>query len=81
MSAKHLDDWLDPYYIQVSKQEAARIIGRSPTELDRLRKSDPDCPPGFKTGPDRFAKVMFRLSEVYAYSDLLIARCKASNEQ
>lgn len=66
------NQFVDPAYVQVSKQEAAAIIGRSPTEFDRLRKKDPRCPKGFKTGTDRMARVLFRLSDVYAYSDALM---------
>lgn len=62
----------DPTYVQVSRKEAAAIIGRSPTEFDRLRKKDKRCPKGHKAGDGRMARVMFRLSDVYRYSEQLI---------
>ncbi|MDX1558724.1 MAG: hypothetical protein R3193_07455 [Marinobacter sp.] len=62
----------DPQYVQVSRKEAAAIIGRSPTEFDRLRKNDTRCPKGHKAGNGRMARVMFRLSDVYRYSEKLI---------
>ncbi|MDR5858177.1 hypothetical protein FZZ93_01255 [Halomonas eurihalina] len=72
-----INQWLDPKYVQISRKEAARILGRSPTEFDRLRKMDPDCPTGFKTGTERGARVLFRLSEIYRYSEILIERAQA----
>ncbi|MCK2183553.1 hypothetical protein [Halomonas getboli] len=72
-----INQWLDPKYVQISRKEAARIIGRSPTEFDRLRKTDSDCPKGFKTGDSRGAPVLFRLSEVYRYSEVLMERAQA----
>ena len=75
---KDAHDWIDPRFVQISRTEAARILGRSPTEFDRMRKSDPECPKGFKDGSDRGARVRFRLSDVYAYSDTLMNR--ASND-
>jgi hypothetical protein len=62
----------DPKYVQVSRKDAAAIIGRSPTEFDRLRKRDKRCPKGHKAGHGRMARVMFRLSDVYRYSEQLI---------
>lgn len=72
-----VNEWLDPKYVQVSRKEAAAIIGRSPTEFDRLRKDDPDCPTGFKTGTERGARVLFRLADVYRYSEKLMQRAQA----
>ncbi|WP_328187019.1 hypothetical protein [Marinobacter sp. OP 3.4] len=59
----------DPRYVQVRRQRAAEILGVSPSELDRLRKDDPDCPQGFKHSDARNSPVMFRLSDLYAYSE------------
>ncbi len=73
--------WLDPKFVQISRTEAARIIGRSPTEFDRLRKVDADCPKGFKDGVDRSARVRFRLSDVYRYSGILMARAEEAESQ
>lgn len=82
---KDTPGWIDPRFVQVSRTEAARILGRSPTEFDRMRKNDPECPKGFKDGADRGARVRFRLSEVYDYSDTLMSRAcndaDASEEQ
>lgn len=78
MSAEKIDNWLDPRYIQISRQEAARIIGRSLAEFDRLRKGDPECPAGYKTGKDRSARVLFRLSDIYAYSERLMSRTETT---
>ncbi len=74
MNTPDINDWLDPEYVQISRKEAARVIGRSPTEFDRLRKSDPACPRGFKTGKERGARVLFRLADIYRYSAILMAR-------
>ena len=60
-NAQKIDQWLDPEYIQVSRQEAARILGRSPKEFDRMRKDDAECPAGFKQGSERSARVLFQL--------------------
>lgn len=70
-------NWLDPEFVQISRKEAAKIIGRSPTEFDRLRKEDPDCPEGFKAGKERGARVMFRLADIYRYSEILMERARA----
>lgn len=64
---------IDPHHVQISRKQAATILGVSPSELDRLRKSDNRCPKGFKRDKERNARVYFRLSDVYAYSEALIA--------
>jgi len=71
----------DPKYVQVSRKEAAAIIGRSPTEFDRLRKRDDRCPKGHKAGNGRMARVMFRLSDVYRYSEQLIEDAKQADDR
>lgn len=82
MSNALLDQWLDPEYVQISRQEAARILGRSAKEFDRMRKNDPECPKGFKQGQDRGARVLFRLADIYRYSEVLMARMQESaNDQ
>lgn len=73
------EDWIDPRFVQISRKEAARILGRSLTEFDRMRKSDPDCPQGFKTGAGRSCSVLFRLSDIYSYSTALMERYSSSN--
>lgn len=65
---------LNPEYVQVSKAEAALILGISQSELDRRRKNDPDCPPGFKERDSQFSPVRFRLSEIYTYSEIIMNR-------
>lgn len=64
---------INPYHVQIPKKQAAIILGISVSELDRLRKSDPRCPKGHKRDPERLARVYFRLSDIYAYSEALIA--------
>lgn len=64
---------INPAYVQITKQEAAKILGFSVTELDRRRKSDPRCPKGFKERDDRMAPVRFRLSDIYTYSEAIMA--------
>ena len=71
----------DPKYVQVSRKEAAAIIGRSPTEFDRLRKRDDRCPKGHKAGNGRMARVLFRLSDVYRYSEQLIKDAKQEDDR
>ena len=66
----------DPKYVQVSRTEFAQIIGRSVSELDKIRKRDPRCPKGHKNGPGPRANVLFVLAEVYQYSELLINDAK-----
>ncbi|WP_447556385.1 hypothetical protein [Vreelandella sp. EE22] len=73
-NAQKIDQWLDPEFIQVTRQEAARILGRSPKEFDRLRKDDAECPKGFKQGEARSAHVLFRLADIYRYSQTLMER-------
>lgn len=64
---------INPAYVQVTKQEAAKILGRSVAEFDRLRVSDRECPEGFTNGKSRNSRVMFRLSDIYTYSAHLMA--------
>ena len=66
----------DPKYKQISRSEFADIIGRSTSELDKLRKRDPRCPKGHKNGAGPRANVLFVLAEVYEYSQLLIDDAK-----
>ena len=62
----------NPAYVQISKKEAAAILGFSERELDRRRKTDPRCPVGFKERHDRTAPVRFRLSDIYTYSETIM---------
>lgn len=68
MSAK-----LDPRYVQIGRKEAAGIIGRSVPEFDRLRRTDPRCPQGYKQSDARNATVRFRLADIYEYSEALMS--------
>lgn len=63
---------INPAYVQIGRKEAAAILGKSPTEFDRMRKTDPACPGGFTNGKGRTARVMFRLSDIYTYSEHLM---------
>lgn len=62
----------DPQYIQITKKEAATILGISVSELDRRRKFDLRCPSGFKDRDAAMAPVRFRLSDIYAYSEAIM---------
>lgn len=75
-SSQHESPWADPRYVQVTKSEAARILGRSVPEFDRLRRVDPRCPAGHKQTDARSAMVRFRLSDIYAYSDALMTQAE-----
>jgi len=61
----------DPAHCLVTKEEAAKILGMSIPKFDRLRKEDNRCPLGVPSGDGTISKVLFRLSEVYTYSDQL----------
>lgn len=63
---------INPAYVQITKKEAAAILGFSVAELDRRRKSDDRCPVGFKERDDRMAPVRFRLSDIYTYSEAIM---------
>lgn len=76
VDTQNIDQWLDPQYVQVSRKEAARILGRSTTEFDRLRMEDPECPKGFKESDHRQGRVYFRLSDIYEYSDRMMERAE-----
>jgi len=70
VSAQNLThDMIDPQYVQIRRKEAAFIVGVSIAEFDKLRKVDPACPKGFRNGKGRNSPVMFRLSDVYRYSE------------
>lgn len=69
---------IDPTYVQVRRKDAAQVLGVSAAEFDRLRKEDPMCPKGFQIGSGRNSPVMFRLSEIYAYSEYRISQAKAA---
>jgi len=64
--------YIDPRYVQITRKQAAMILGISPADFDRRRKSDKRCPAGFKENSDRFSRVKFRLSDIYKYSEAII---------
>ena len=68
------NQWVDPNYVLISKKQAASICGFSISEFDRRRTSDPDCPKGYKESMSRTSPVHFRLSDIYAYSELIMQR-------
>lgn len=65
-------DIINPAYVQISRKEAAAILGVSITEFNRMRKNDSRCPTGFKNSDSQFAQVKFRLSDIYVYSEALM---------
>ena len=65
---------LDPNYVQISRKEAAKVLGRSIADFDRLRKADPDFPQAYPTGPLRNSPIRFRLADIYSYSEQLMQR-------
>lgn len=74
--------WINPNYVQVGRKDAARILGMSLAEFNRLRQSDPECPKGFRNHEGRGAKVRFRLADIYRYSEyrMSVAEEPASRE-
>lgn len=73
----------DPDYVQISKSEAAEILGISNEELDSRRQSDDRCPKGFKDRENWMDPMRFRLSDIYRYSKTImetsIAACSDAN--
>lgn len=71
MKSEHID----PRFVQISKAEAAKVLGISVPEFDRRRKNDAKCPKGFKeNAEDQFSRVRFRLSDIYEYSEYLMSK-------
>lgn len=64
---------INPAYIQINKKDASQILGISVAELDRRRKTDKLCPTGFKSRDCQTAPVRFRLSDIYTYSEAIMA--------
>ena len=69
---------VDPQYIQVQRKQAAAILAVSPAEFDRMRIKDSRCPKGHTRGTEKFSRVYFRLSDIYAYSESLMTSSEAS---
>jgi len=58
----------DPAYVQISKTDAAHILGISIQELDRRREQDDRCPKGFRDWSHFPPVTRFCLADIYAYS-------------
>jgi len=67
---------LDPRKVQISRQQAAEILGVSLATFTRLRVSDPKCPKGYKYGKYRTSTVTFRLSEIYEYNEYRMSQAE-----
>lgn len=65
---------IDPAYVQITKKDAATILGMSTRTFDNVRLSDPDCPKGFKESDTHSSPLKFRLSDIYTYSELRMSR-------
>ncbi len=65
---------INPAYVQISKKEAATILGVGTRTFDMYRANDPDCPKGFKDTDLNTAPVKFRLSDIYTYSQVRMAK-------
>jgi len=63
----------DPDYVQISIREAAEVLGVSLEQLNELRRTDENCPDGFKSPQNWLGPIKFRLSDVYQYSKYLMA--------
>ena len=75
------NQWIDPNYVLISKKEAASICCMSTSEFDKRRVCDDACPKGFKESASKTATVRFRLSDVYAYSSVIIERSVSEEEE
>lgn len=71
-------DTIDPKYVQISRKEAAEILGVSIATFNRLRDEDPECPRGFRYGNARNGPVNFRLSDIYEYSERRMSMAKSA---
>jgi len=70
MSVHELNkDTIDPRYVQISRKEAAKILGITMSTFNRLREDDPQCPAGFRYGNARNGPINYRLSDIYEYSE------------
>jgi hypothetical protein len=69
----------DPTYVQVSKADAADILGISIQELDRRRESDDRCPNGFRDWETFPPVTRFRLSDIYAYSEVVMTQAQQAS--
>jgi len=66
----------DPVYVQITKADAAQILGITTRELDRRRVSDERCPPGFRDWTTFPPATRFRLTDIYRYSESIIKEAK-----
>ncbi|MHA7809672.1 MAG: hypothetical protein ACX933_07705 [Marinobacter adhaerens] len=69
----------DPTFVQINKSEAAEILGITVQQLDRRRQCDDRCPKGFRDWDDFPPITRFRLSDIYAYSELVMQRAQSAS--
>ena len=62
----------DPTYVQISKTDAAGILGITAEEFENRRLRDARCPRGFKDQENWMDPMRFRLSDIYAYSEVIM---------
>jgi len=67
---------VDPRYVQITRKEAAKILGVSMATFSRLRVGDPKCPKGYRHGKARNAPVTFRLSDIYEYNEYRMSQAE-----
>lgn len=63
----------DPRYVQISSHEAAEILGITTEEFHNRRRSDKRCPTGFIESGQWMEPMRLRLSDIYAYSEHIMA--------
>lgn len=78
MTAQLNPELIDPRFVQIQKRQAAEILGVSLAEFNRMRVNDPNCPKGHTRGDGRNARVFFRLSDIYTYSEFLMTGNQAA---
>ena len=69
----------DPTYVQICKADAAKILGISTQELDRRRESNDLCPNGFRDWETFPPITRFRLSDIYAYSEVVMTQAQRAS--
>jgi len=79
MSVHELNkDTIDPRYVQISRKEAAKILGITMSTFNRLREDDPQCPTGFRYGNARNGPINYRLSDIYEYSEYRMSMAQSA---
>lgn len=69
----------NPTYVQVSKLDAAEILGLTIEEFESRRQSDNRCPKGFKDCDNWMDPMRFRLSDIYTYSEIIMRSANAAS--